>query len=281
MFTKLFLSFQYPRISSFFNIQQRNRHESATTSNTTDSYIINLEEDAAGSSRGPEDRTCPQHNNHSSRRGTEVFPAEAGEGSDPPATGYNDTTNEEPTTEGVAGSRTGDPPETVGDEGNNNSDDSSIAENVSTSEELPINPEIRALLLMIKSYLPYVLILTAKIVYDHVEGIINLLLCLLTFIKVNNDLKREIAKQQNRSWLTLLRILCQIAACFFVVSVVFGEEIFISFYKEPVTMLELLWSVAIMDFALKLITVALKVLLTCLPTGLLAIPKRVWIQILK
>lgn len=162
------------------------------------------------------------------------------------------------------------------DDASGNGGEAAAEENPNSelSEDFPVSPEIRALLVVLKRYVPYVLILLVKIVYDHCLGILNLFLLFVTFICANNDLKREIAKQHNRSWLTLWRILFQIFGCFFLISYVFGDELPI-FYPQPTTMWELLWFVAVMDFSIKLATIAIKVLLTCLPLRLLAVPKRV------
>lgn len=96
----------------------------------------------------------------------------------------------------------------------------------------------------------------------------------VTFIQANNDLKREILKQQNRSRLALVGILCYIIGCFVFINFVFKEPIFLS-YTPPDTIPQLLWIVAVTDYALKLITVNIKVLLTCLPAKVIAFQKRV------
>ncbi|KAG7196735.1 hypothetical protein KM043_013994 [Ampulex compressa] len=96
---------------------------------------------------------------------------------------------------------------------------------------------------------------------------------LATFNHANNVLKREISKQHNRSWISLLIIACYIAACIVFINFMFKTHIF-SPYTEPVTIWELLWSVIVTDFVLKLITIILKIILTCLPVRLLAFQKR-------
>lgn len=96
----------------------------------------------------------------------------------------------------------------------------------------------------------------------------------VTFIQSNNDLKREILKQQNRNFMTLFAIICYILGCFVFLNFVFKEPLFYT-YALPMTLTELLWIVVVTDYVLKLLTVAVKVSLTSLPAGLLPLQKRV------
>ena len=117
-------------------------------------------------------------------------------------------------------------------------------------------------------------IFSVTVIYDNGAEILNFILLVVTFIQANNDLKREILKQQNRSRIALIGILCYIIGCFVFINFVFKEPIFFS-YTPPITLSQLLWTVAVTDYVLKLITVALKVLLTSLPVKILAFQKRV------
>lgn len=137
-----------------------------------------------------------------------------------------------------------------------------------------LNPEAQRLLNTLKKYVPLLMLILIKAVYDHGAGIFYFTLLLITFIQSNNDLKKEIAKQQNRSWIALCGIFCYILACIFCVTVMLDERVFLPF-AHPLTIGELLWSVMITDFMLKLITILLKVLLTCMPIKILALQKRV------
>lgn len=156
----------------------------------------------------------------------------------------------------------------VAENHNNNASENTNSGNVQ------ISPETRAMLKQLQQYVPFVSILLTKGLYDHRAGILTFVVLLVTFIHANNDLKREIAKQHNRSWSLLMLILCYITAC--IVFVVYTFNFYtLTPYAEPVTIWELLCYVTVMDFFLKLITIICKVLLTCLPVRLLAFQNRV------
>ncbi|XP_076671722.1 RING finger and transmembrane domain-containing protein 2-like isoform X2 [Andrena cerasifolii] len=155
---------------------------------------------------------------------------------------------------------------------NNNNNNNNNAEENST-EALQISPETRALLTVFQKYIPFVSILLAKGLYDHRAGILNFIVLLVTFNHANNVVKREIAKQHNKSWTSLFVITCYIVACIVFINFEYDTHVF-SPYTQPLTIWELLWSVLITDFILKLITIVCKVLLTCLPSKLLALRKR-------
>ncbi|OXU20293.1 hypothetical protein TSAR_013929 [Trichomalopsis sarcophagae] len=149
---------------------------------------------------------------------------------------------------------------------NNNSD-------VNPLQSLAISPEAQATRKNLESYIPFLTILFTKFIYDNGAEILNFVLLVVTFIQANNDLKREILKQQNRSRMALVGILCYIIGCFVFINFVFKEPIFFS-HTLPVTISQLLWTVAVTDYVLKLITVGIKVVLTCLPEKVLALQKR-------
>ncbi|XP_012274657.1 RING finger and transmembrane domain-containing protein 2 isoform X2 [Orussus abietinus] len=138
---------------------------------------------------------------------------------------------------------------------------------------LQLQPHARELLNYVLKFGPFIMVLLVKAIYDNRSEIFYVLLLLLISILANNELKREIAKQQNKSYMALLGILCYIG-----ISIIFTDSMFsgrlLFPYDHPTTLWELLWSVCITDFVLKLITIVFKVLLTCLPATLLALPKR-------
>ncbi|XP_012526646.1 RING finger and transmembrane domain-containing protein 2 [Monomorium pharaonis] len=153
-----------------------------------------------------------------------------------------------------------------------NNNDSSTSENT-TNGNVQISPEARAMLKQFQQYFPFIAILLAKSLYDHRAGILTFVVLLVTFIHANNDLKREIAKQHNRSWSLLMLILCYITACIVFVVYTFHFYTFAP-YAEPLSIWDLLCYVTVMDFFLKLITIVCKVLLTCLPVRILAFQNR-------
>ncbi|KAK0086602.1 hypothetical protein PV325_002911 [Microctonus aethiopoides] len=149
---------------------------------------------------------------------------------------------------------------------NNNAEEQSL-------DTLPMSPESRELFQAIQNHLPFAALLILKCIYDHRIGTLCLFISLFVFVKTNNDLKREIAKQQNRSGKTLLHVLLYIFGALAILY--FAPNRAPLFYStESLFFWELLWSIIVTDFILKLITVALKTLLTCLPTTILVCPKR-------
>lgn len=160
--------------------------------------------------------------------------------------------------------------EIIESQNNNNDSENTTANN----SNVQIDPEILTVLKQLQQYVPFVTILLTKGLYDHRAGIFMFVVLLITFIHANNDLKREIAKQHNRSWSLLMLILCYITACIVFVGYTFDLHAFIP-YAEPLTIWDLLCYITVMDFFLKLITIMCKVLLTCLPVRLLAFQNRV------
>lgn len=159
---------------------------------------------------------------------------------------------------------------------NNNNEHENSDEDASVT--VPLSSETRDMLYslynILKKYLPFAEIVLLKCVYDHKSGIFLFLSFLVAFMSANKDLKREIAKQQNKSWKTLLSMIFYIFGCFFIMYYVF-EEPLVRIYTIQSTMWELLWSVIMTDMMIKLATVALKIFVTCLPSGLLPYQKRV------
>lgn len=204
---------------------------------SNDSYVIDLEEPTANDTHNE-----PMHNHH--------------------------------TTSTVSNNLSSRVPEAANEiiESHNNNNTS---ENTTTNNRnVQIDPEILAMLKQLQQYIPFLFILLIKSLYDHRAGIFMFIVLLITFIHANNDLKREIAKQHNRSWLLLTMILGYITVCITFVGYTFDLHAFVP-YAEPLTIWDLLCYVTVMDFFLKLITVMCKVLLTCLPVRLLAFQNRV------
>lgn len=206
---------------------------------SNDSYIIDLEEPTTNDARNE-----PVHNHH-----------------------HHHTTS---TVSNNLSSRVSEAANEIIESHNNNN----ALENTTTNNRnVQIDPEILAMLKQLQQYIPFIFILLIKGLYDHRAGIFMFVVLLITFIHANNDLKREIAKQHNRSWLLLMKILGYITVCIVFVGYTFDLHAFVP-YAEPLTIWDLLCYVTMMDFFLKLITVMCKVLLTCLPVRLLAFQNR-------
>jgi len=216
----------------------RNQVHSAALPN--DSYVINLEEPITNNTRNDPIRNHYHH--HITSTASNDLSSNAHEGEN----------------------------EIIESQNNNNASENTAA----NSSNVQIGPETRAMLKQLQQYVPFVAILLAKGFYDHRAGIFMFVVLLIAFIHANNDLKREIAKQHNRSWSLLMLILCYITACIVFVGYTFDLHAFVP-YAEPLTIWDLLCYVTVMDFFLKLITIVCKVLLTCLPVRLLAFQNRV------
>lgn len=149
--------------------------------------------------------------------------------------------------------------------------------------------EAQQFLKYILKYVPFILILLAKSIYDYHEGIFILLILFITFAHTNSTLKKEIIKRQRRSILTLAIELLYIVACLLFIHFVFPDNlhyfnivlnlVLIRTFTHPLTVWNLLWIVIITDFTLKLITITIKILLTMLPAAVIEFKKRVRVLI--
>ncbi|XP_068912706.1 RING finger and transmembrane domain-containing protein 2-like isoform X2 [Tenebrio molitor] len=161
---------------------------------------------------------------------------------------------------------------------NNNADDFNNVERAQTVVEA------QQFLQVILKYVPFVLILLAKAVYDYHDSIFILIILFTTFAHTNTAVKKETTKRDRRSLGTLSIELLYIFACSIFVHYIFEDEVhnfnvvfhlvLIRTFTDPLTVGKLLWIVVITDFALKLVTVAVKILLTMLPEKIVPFQKR-------
>lgn len=139
------------------------------------------------------------------------------------------------------------------------------------TEALAQIPEARAILSTLNRYTPYVCILLAKSCYDHLDGILDFFALFITFSHANWVVRQEITKQHQKRALPLLRELVYIVLVISIIGFmlekksIFISLIFTTTFSEPFTLRNLLFSVGITDLILKLITVAIKILITLLP----------------
>lgn len=167
-------------------------------------------------------------------------------------------------------------PNATGPTDNNNAED---------PDRLQAVIEAQQFLKYLLKYVPFILILLAKSVYDYHEGIFILLILFITFAHTNSALKKEIIKRQRRNLVTLAIELLYIVACLLFIHFVFSDDlhnfnvvlnlVLIRTFTHPLTVWNLLWIVTITDFTLKLITVTVKILLTMLPAAIIEFKKRV------
>ncbi|VEN46074.1 unnamed protein product [Callosobruchus maculatus] len=133
-------------------------------------------------------------------------------------------------------------------------------------------------------YVPFVLILLGKAVYDYHESIFILVIMFVAFAHTNSVLKKEAVKRQRRSVSALALEMLYIVACLIFIHYVFEDElhnfnlilnlVLIRTFTHPLTVWDLLWIVTITDFTLKLLTIAIKMLLTMLPAQVIDFKKR-------
>ncbi|XP_076258993.1 E3 ubiquitin-protein ligase RNFT2-like isoform X2 [Rhynchophorus ferrugineus] len=153
------------------------------------------------------------------------------------------------------------------------------------TDQINVNPiEAQLAFEVLLKYVPFVLILLAKAVYDFHEGIFILVILFGTFTHANTTVKHEALKRARRSIWTLSVELCYIFVCIVSIHYLFEDDlhnfnmilnlVLIRTFNHPLTVLNLLWIVTITDFTLKLITVMIKIMLTMLPGRIIEFIKR-------
>ncbi|KAG5895374.1 hypothetical protein JTB14_029597 [Gonioctena quinquepunctata] len=158
---------------------------------------------------------------------------------------------------------------------NNNSDD---------PDRLQTVIEAQQFLKVLLKYVPFILILLAKSLYDYHQGIFILVILFITFAHSNSAIKKEAIKRNRRSKAALAIELLYIFVCLVFIHYVFSDDlhnfnivmnlVLIRTFSHPLSVWNLLWIVTITDFTLKLITVSVKILLTMLPEAVLQFKKR-------
>ncbi|XP_067144274.1 RING finger and transmembrane domain-containing protein 2 [Centruroides vittatus] len=174
---------------------------------------------------------------------------------------------------------------------NNNNNNEDITVNNSTenreqnrnndpADALRNNPEMRALLLMAEKYVPFILILLLKLIFDHRIGILVVIGLFATFCHANSVIKREVSKQGKRQLVSLLIVILNLVTCVGFVYLVLAEDnlpyalILVPPYNAPITFWDVLWIVTVTDFVLKLLAILLKAIVVALPAKLLTFQKK-------
>ncbi|XP_050432880.1 RING finger and transmembrane domain-containing protein 2-like [Adelges cooleyi] len=153
-------------------------------------------------------------------------------------------------------------------------------ENQSEEDVLRHNPEIAQVFGIALKYIPFILILLSKAIFDHIPAILLFLVLFVSFRYFNNVVKREVAKQSQRSIGFLLFAICHMIMSVFLFYYFYSDMnlhfglIFIPPYIQPLTISNLLWSIAVDDYILKLITIIFKIIIIMLPIKFLPIIKR-------
>jgi len=141
------------------------------------------------------------------------------------------------------------------------------------------NPELRAVVSACEKYIPFLLIILIKSLFEHGTGIIVCCGLVLTFLHANSVLKQQVARQSRRNLGALIAISVNLIACILFIYFVFLDDnlclsaFFVPPEKVP-TFYDLLWIVGVNDFILKFIAVLAKILVTVLPAKIMPYQKR-------
>uniref|UniRef100_A0A1B6JYG0 RING-type domain-containing protein n=1 Tax=Homalodisca liturata TaxID=320908 RepID=A0A1B6JYG0_9HEMI len=136
---------------------------------------------------------------------------------------------------------------------------------------LALSPEASSFLRVVKKYLPFVVILLAKTIYDYSPAILLFIGLYGTFAFYNSRVRAEIAQHSQRNVTFLISAIVHLLITICVFYYLYDKWklylslVFIPPYVQPLTVSDLLWLVAVTDFILKLITIIIKILLTLIP----------------
>merc|ERR1719319_831513 len=144
---------------------------------------------------------------------------------------------------------------------------------------LASNPELRAVVSAGERYIPFILIVGVKSVFEHGTGIIVCLGLILTFLHANSVVKQQVSRQARRNLWAVAAITVNPIACILFIYYVFQDDkLYLSALFIPpqnvTTFYDLLWIVGVNDFFLKYVAVLAKVLVTVLPAKILPYQKR-------
>jgi len=141
------------------------------------------------------------------------------------------------------------------------------------------NPELKAVVSACEKYIPFLIIILVKSVFEHGTGIIVCCGLVLTFLHANSVLKQQVARQARTNCGALLAISINLIACILFIYFVFLDinlplcAFFIPPDKVP-TFYDLLWIVGVNDFILKFIAVLAKIGVTLMPAKMIPYQKR-------
>nr|XP_051682597.1 RING finger and transmembrane domain-containing protein 2 isoform X4 [Oryctolagus cuniculus] len=144
----------------------------------------------------------------------------------------------------------------------------------------PALSELKAVMCWLQKGLPFILILLAKVCFQHKLGIAVCIGMASTFAYANSTLREQVSLKEKRSVLVILWILAFLAGNTLYVLYTFSSQqlynslIFLKPNLETLDFFDLLWIVGIADFVLKYITIALKCLIVALPKIILAVKSK-------
>jgi len=167
---------------------------------------------------------------------------------------------------------------------NNDLPNAAAASNATASQQndaIRQSPELRKVLSEAEKYLPFLLILLAKLIFDHKTGILVLAGLVITFMHANSVIRREVGKQSKRNLASLAAISINLLTCIVFIYYVFESEklhysliFMLPTRNHALTFWELLWIVGVTDFVLKLITILCKAIVIVLPAQIIQFQKK-------
>merc|ERR1711962_218415 len=163
--------------------------------------------------------------------------------------------------------------------GTEESEDDSFPFSGFFSQMVRTNPELAGVLSACEKYIPFVLILIIKQLYDHSTGIFVCVALIATFYHANSVVCREVSRNGRRALWPLLIVMVNLTACIGLIYFVFEDEklylcaLFIPNGKIT-SLSELLWIVGVNNFVLKFVSVIIKILVILLPASVILHRKR-------
>eukprot|EP00093_Oithona_nana_P006849 06849.XXX_321748_327244_1 [CDS] Oithona nana genome sequencing. len=141
------------------------------------------------------------------------------------------------------------------------------------------NPEMVGVFSTFEKYIPFVLILVTKQLFDHSTGIFVFVALVCTFYHANSVVTREVSRNGRRASWPLLIVMINLTACIGLIYFVFEDQ---KLYECAVFMRvcsvtslsELLWTAGVNDFVLKFISVIIKIGIILVPSHVLQHRKR-------
>ncbi|KAM6377419.1 E3 ubiquitin-protein ligase RNFT2 isoform 2-T2 [Pluvialis apricaria] len=144
----------------------------------------------------------------------------------------------------------------------------------------PALSELKAVIGWLQKGLPFILILLAKVCFQHKLGIAVCIGMASTFAYANSTLREQVALKEKRSVLVVFWILAFLTGNTLYLLYTFSSQqlynslIFLKPNLERLDFFDLMWIVGIADFVLKYLTIALKCLIVALPKIILAVKSK-------
>ncbi|KAF7205581.1 transcript variant X2, partial [Nothobranchius furzeri] len=148
------------------------------------------------------------------------------------------------------------------------------------STPAPALSELKAVVSWLQRGFPFILILLAKVCFQHKLGIAVCVGMISTFAYANSTFKHQVSLREQRSVFAALWILVFLTGNVVYIFYTFGQEelhnslIFAKPNLNSSDFFDLIWMVGITDFVLKYVTISLKCFVLFLPKILMAFKSR-------